>query len=304
MPFFRPVSAGGAVPKATVTGSTGSPTIDTTSRPGKTIYKFTGSGSLTVGTAGSCEVLTVGGGGTSNGYGGGGAGAVHYVPNAFLAAETYTVTVGAGAGRAAILGANAGYGLFMGYASAILNSSNQNGHFASGGVSSGYQNNSGAIFVASSGGASAAGISNNTSPWQREVGDIFGNSGGQGLPAYGGNGGGGGAGGGGGDASCGGYGGAGGVGVANSITGTSTYYGGGGGGQGSQHNNRYTVAWYGTGGTGGLGGGGNGYYYGTTTYSTAGGANTGGGGGDGTPDSSNTYQGSLGGSGIVIVVIG
>ena len=47
MPFFNPVSAGG-VPKATVTGTTGSPNVDTTSRPGKTIYKFTGSGSITI----------------------------------------------------------------------------------------------------------------------------------------------------------------------------------------------------------------------------------------------------------------
>ena len=62
MPLFGPVSAGG-IPKATVTATTGSPTIDTSSRPGKTIYKFTGSGSITIGTAGTCEVLVVGGGG-------------------------------------------------------------------------------------------------------------------------------------------------------------------------------------------------------------------------------------------------
>ena len=39
MPFFAPVSAGG-VPKATVTATTGSPTVDTSSRAGKTIYIF------------------------------------------------------------------------------------------------------------------------------------------------------------------------------------------------------------------------------------------------------------------------
>ena len=45
-PLFSPVSAGG-IGKATVTGTTGSPTVDTSSRSGKTIYKFTGSGSIT-----------------------------------------------------------------------------------------------------------------------------------------------------------------------------------------------------------------------------------------------------------------
>ena len=40
MPYFSPVSTGGgAVPKATVTGSTGSPTIDSSTRAGKTIYR-------------------------------------------------------------------------------------------------------------------------------------------------------------------------------------------------------------------------------------------------------------------------
>ena len=51
-PLFSPVSAGG-IGKATVTASTGSPTIDSATRAGKTIYKFTGSGSITVGTAGT-----------------------------------------------------------------------------------------------------------------------------------------------------------------------------------------------------------------------------------------------------------
>ena len=71
MPLFSPVSLGG-IGKATVTGTTGSPTVDSASRAGKTIYKFTGSGSITVGTAGSCEVLVVGGGGGGGGWGGGG----------------------------------------------------------------------------------------------------------------------------------------------------------------------------------------------------------------------------------------
>ena len=63
-PFVQ--GGGGGTPKATVTGTTGSPTVDTSSRPGKTIYKFTGSGSITVGVEGSCEVLCVGGGGSTS----------------------------------------------------------------------------------------------------------------------------------------------------------------------------------------------------------------------------------------------
>ena len=62
MPLFSPVSAGG-IGKATVTGTTGSPNIDSSTRAGKTIYKFTGSGTITIGTAGTCEVLVIGGGG-------------------------------------------------------------------------------------------------------------------------------------------------------------------------------------------------------------------------------------------------
>ena len=53
MPLFSLVSAGG-IGKATVTATTGSPTVDTSSRAGKTIYKFAGSGSITVGSAGTC----------------------------------------------------------------------------------------------------------------------------------------------------------------------------------------------------------------------------------------------------------
>ena len=101
LPFVQ----GGGTPLATVTGSTGSPTIDTTSRAGKTIYKFTGSGTITIGVAGSCEILVVGGGGSGkfagpvpgSTAGGGGAGGYIYSTSAFLTAGTQTVTVGAGA---------------------------------------------------------------------------------------------------------------------------------------------------------------------------------------------------------------
>ena len=38
---------GGGVGRAAVSGTTGSPTIDSATRTPKTIYKFTGSGSIT-----------------------------------------------------------------------------------------------------------------------------------------------------------------------------------------------------------------------------------------------------------------
>ena len=85
--------SGGGIGKASVTSTTGSPTVDTTSRSGKTIYKFTGSGSITIGTSGTAEVLVVGGGGGSRPNGGGGSGAGGYLYRAsyFIPAGTYTV---------------------------------------------------------------------------------------------------------------------------------------------------------------------------------------------------------------------
>ena len=89
MPLFTPIGGGG-IGKATVTETTGSPTIDSSTRSPKTIYKFTGSGSITIGTAGTAEVLIVGGGGGGgggdNGGGGGGAGGYVYSASQFLPA--------------------------------------------------------------------------------------------------------------------------------------------------------------------------------------------------------------------------
>jgi hypothetical protein len=101
-PFFSPVSAGG-IPKATYTATTGSPTIDTSSRPGKTIIKYAGSGSITIGTAGTCEVFALGAGGggghigtAGDSQGGGGGGGIYYNTSAILPSGTLTVTVGTG----------------------------------------------------------------------------------------------------------------------------------------------------------------------------------------------------------------
>ena len=94
--YATPFSSGSA--KATVTGTTGSPTVTTVGT--KTCYKWTGSGSVTIGTGGTCQLLVVGGGGggggTGGGYAGGGGGGVRY--GGFeISSGTYTVTVGAGA---------------------------------------------------------------------------------------------------------------------------------------------------------------------------------------------------------------
>lgn len=113
-PLFYPVSAGG-VSKPTVTATTGSPTIDTSTSPGKTIYKFTGNGSITIGSPGYAELVIVaggGGGGVSNsGSAGGGAGAGgFYNAFAYLAAGTYSITVGAGGTAAPTKGNNSVFG--------------------------------------------------------------------------------------------------------------------------------------------------------------------------------------------------
>ena len=85
---------------ATITATTGSPTIDSSTRSGKTIYKFTGSGSITVGTAGYVECLVIGGGGGGcQQGGGGGAGGLYYKTSLFLPIGANTITVG-GAGTA------------------------------------------------------------------------------------------------------------------------------------------------------------------------------------------------------------
>jgi hypothetical protein len=108
MPLMNLVSAGG-IGKATVTGTTGSPSVDSSTRPGKTIYNFTGSGTITVGTAGTCEVLIIGGGGGAGWYGGGGGGGgLVYNTSVLLPSGTITVTVGAGGNAGGTNGSQTG----------------------------------------------------------------------------------------------------------------------------------------------------------------------------------------------------
>lgn len=88
----------GGLPKASYSSSTGSPTVDTTTRPGKTIVYWIGMGTVTVGSGGSVEVLVYAGGGSGGGdNGGGGGGGGHLYESAgYLAAGTHTIKVGGG----------------------------------------------------------------------------------------------------------------------------------------------------------------------------------------------------------------
>lgn len=209
-----PFAAGGAA-KATVTGTTGSPTIDTSSRPGKTIYKYTGSGTITIGVAGSCEYLVIGGGHSN------GAGGYIYNTSAFLPAGTLTVTIGAGSAVPSssprIMTGNATrLGDITALPGGMIDLTDSGGTFRTSGGSS-------------------AGSNTNASTIAAMLSGAQGNNGGLGIPGMMGPnqiGGGGGAGGVGGNASTG-TGGNGGAGAANSITGSSVTYAAGGGGYGS-----------------------------------------------------------------------
>ena len=111
---FLPFSGGSA--KATVTATTGSPTITTVGT--RTIYKFTGSGSITT-TAGEVEVLIVGGGSNSGGSDGNAARIMSGIQT--LTAATHTVAVG-------VLGATSSLGpLNSGPSGRAFNAANRTG---------------------------------------------------------------------------------------------------------------------------------------------------------------------------------
>jgi len=86
------LTSGGGTPKASVSGTTGSPTTVTVS--GKTYYQFTGTGSVTL-TAGTLRVMVQAGGGGGNTSRSGGAGG-QITQSLTVTAGTYTVKVGAG----------------------------------------------------------------------------------------------------------------------------------------------------------------------------------------------------------------
>ena len=260
---FLPFSNGGA--PAVISSTTGSPTITTDGTA--TIYKFTGDGTLVVGTAGIATLLIVGpgGGGGDGGNGGGGGGGAVVPLTASLDAATYTIKVGAGAA--------AGDPGTIGTISriAMINA------IGGGGGGGGSVSRDGLI------GSSTGGGSGPNNSQATRYGDL-GFAGGNGAASVGGGGGGASAVGANGVAST--SGGVGGAGISSSITGSAVTYGGGGGGG----------AFIGTGGNGTDGGGNGGTGAGNAT---AGAANRGGGGGG---DGSGAA--GAGGSGVVIVRVG
>ena len=275
---------------ADVTSTTGSPTITTSG--GNTIYKFTGSGSITLGKAGLASAVVVaggGGGGVFYGAGGGGGGMLVNT-STYLPSGSNTVVVGAGGvggnGQAVNIGIDGNNGL----ASSIAQI------YAPGGGGGGCGSNKynvAQVFAnpglnGGSGGGGGSGTNAHATPNFSGGAGIsgLGFSGGAGTATDGGSGGGGGAGAVGVAAAVA-AGGNGGAGLANSITGSSVTYAGGGGGTGS------------TQGTGGTGGGSNGVASGTAT---AGGTNLGGGAG-GCNQGAAGNIGGVGGSGVVIISV-
>jgi len=239
---------------------------------------YTGSGTLTVTTAGFADVLVVGGGaggGTSFG-GGGGAGGYLAITNAYFAVGVQTVVIGAGGAGAA---QNATYrpAGSNGIASQVAS------YYGVGGGGAGSEfGGSSATKVGFSGGSGGGG-SLNTAGGAGTSGQ--GNTGGTGGSTSGGGGGGAGAVGSNGSGSTGG---AGGAGTSSSLDNVATTRAGGGGG-GSN----------GIAGAGGAGGGGAGTNNNAT--GTAGTANTGGGGGGGGQSGVPGGAGGAGGSGVVII---
>ena len=193
-----------------------------------------------------------------------------------LSAGTYTVTVGAGGATSGIDGATGNSG----------SSSTFNTVISTGGGGGGKGGSSGNDGVA--GGSGGGGGADYTYANADGGAGTSGQGSAGGAGASNGAGGGGGAGAVGGDAASD-TGGDGGNGLTSSITGSAIARGGGGGG-GADSSVNY--------GVGGTGGGGNGGGQSGTPADTPGTANTGGGGGGG---GASGYDGSAGGSGIVII---
>jgi autotransporter-associated beta strand protein len=239
------------------------------------IHTFTASGTFSIPSSASADVLVVaggGGGGGVNGGGGGGAGGLIYTQNVAISGS-YSITVGAGGagvtGTNGLNGSNSVFGSIIAYG---------------GGGGGG-----GAYVPGVSGGSGGGGALRNSQPGgSGTVGQ--GNAGGASCSSttagwHGGGGGGGAATAGTAGSNAGsGTGSPGGNGVTNYISGTARTYAGGGGGGGASGA-----------GLGGIGGGGRGV---TTGNGNSGTNSTGGGGGG---SEATATAGGSGGSGIVIV---
>ena len=285
--------AGGDNISTTQQIGTGGTITKTTSSDGSIYYihTFTKSDTFTFnGNPLSAEILVVAGGGAGGGTvdrtgGGGGAGGYQYFTNQTLASGSYSVTVGAGGTSSTGKGGNGSNSQF-----GTLTASIGGG----GGGSSGSPGNTNGSSGGSGGGASHQGSGSNAAGKTGQ-----GTNGGAGIDGanYGsftaaGGGGAGGVGANNGRLTNSVNAGSGGIGLANSITGTLTYYAGGGGG-GMDSNSPLAP--------GGLGGGGDGGQE-TSMYTRSDGKsgipNTGGGGGGSAGVNS---IGGAGGSGIVII---
>jgi hypothetical protein len=254
----------------------------------KYITFTSGSGTLTVTTAGLADIVVVGGGGAGGsgafyGAGGGGAGGVIALSNVYLPAGTLTVTVGAGSAKSALQGSPTFLGNFVAIGGGLGGAFDAaspivdympgiNGGSGGGGNTQTNGSRNGGAGLLGQGFAGGLGVSSTTNGQ--------GSGGGGGASAAG-------------AAGVTSTGGAGGAGTTTSIAGTtpsgayvagSYAIGGGGGGCGTSN------------GGGGSGGGG----AAAATTGNPGTVNTGGGGGGGFVASTGG-TGGAGGSGIVIV---
>jgi hypothetical protein len=278
------VNGSGAISNSVTTTTVGLPTGGSISFvDGFRIHTFTSSGTLSVPTSRSAEIMTVAGGaagggpGGTDGAGGGGAGGLVYTSSFTLSATNHSVVVGAG-----------GSGVGGGQGNAGSNSSFPGITTAIGGGGGGSESGTRTGGTGGSGGGGggySAGGGSGTAGQGNRGGDCTG-------PGDGGGGGAGGAG-------ANGITRTGGVGLQYSQFSTvggspAGWFAGGGGASGDPRRDG------GAAGAGGTGGGGNGAPTGSTPQSGV--ANTGGGGGG--CSGSNTGGGGTsgsGGSGIVIV---
>ena len=253
-----------------------------TSLNGYNIHTFTTSGTFTVTGGGNVEVLVIaGGGGGANTGSGGGAGGYIFNNSLAVSIQSYSITIGAGGSGGSPTGnpspgAKGGNSIF----STLI---------AEGG---GYGVSHGGMSGGNGGSGGGGSINISTIPAAGGAGSQ-GNYGGAGYPAQsswvGGSGGGGGAGSVGSDGTNSPGSGNGGAGMANSISGSVTYYAGGG--AGSEVNGNYV-------GIGGTGGGGDAV---KDAPGNNGIVNTGGGGAGGAYNAGIYCNGGNGGSGIVII---